>query len=869
MKTATDRDPPRILRRLLAWLLPPGPVRDGLLGDLDELYGERVGKGRARAGAWYLRQLLSAAVRYPPRRILLRATRGEGAGMMDGLARDLGYALRTLARRPGFAAVIVLTLALGIGAALVMHGYGRVSRPGPSGLEEPERLVDLGEGPEGCRDCSGLSARSYRTIGDQARSFEGVSLFAEWEPTLRGTDGAELLDGLLVTTGIFGTLGIRPLLGRFFLPDDGAPGGPPVVVLGEAAWRRRLGGDPGVIGRTIVLDRTPHTVVGIAPASLVFPHAGDPTEVWAPLAETTASASEEAGPTYPAVARLREGTSAAVASAELAVLAGRSRESPPSGESDTFLVRPLLDAGGLLAAPPTLVAAVGLVLSIAWINLAGLLLARLSARRQELALRRALGAAPGRIVRQLLAEATLLGALAGLVGMGVAVLGARAVLGTADVLDARSFGLAVGLGLASGVAIGSWPALRSARAARWGLTGRTRTATAGIDTAGGRRSLMVAEMALATVMLSATGLLARTFLNVHRIDPGFDARGVLALRVWDPPLDSGTEASRDRVDRLVRALEAVPGVERAGAVLGLPFGLGAPAGSFQIEGVTLARPGEPLRARMQAATPGYFAALGIPLRRGRSFVDADGADAPGVAIVNEAFRERFLPAGDPIGQALMIDGSRWEIVGVVGTVFDGDQEQPWTPEIYRPMRQHARANAWIALRTRGEPGELGPGVRAAVRAFDPDVAVTRLLTMDALRAASMGSERTLLRLMAGFALAAILISAVGLYGLVSYSVSQRTREFGVRTALGATGGAVLRLVLAQGLGLAATGAAIGLAGSLVVARVMRSLLYGVAPGDPLTLAAVAAAVSGVALLASWIPARRATRVDPLASLGRE
>jgi predicted permease len=376
-------------------------------------------------------------------------------------------------------------------------------------------------------------------------------------------------------------------------------------------------------------------------------------------------------------------------------------------------------------------------------------------------------------------------------------------------------------------------------------------------------------MALATVLLSTTGLLARTFMNIHRIEPGFITEGVFALRVWDPPDGSAPELQPERMDRLVQSLSAVPGVERAGAVLGLPFGHGAPTGTFQVEGSAVVPSAERPRARMQAATPGYFAALGVPLRRGRRFSDADGADAPGVAIVNEAFAERFLPDRDPLGRAVIVDGSRWEVVGVVGTVFAGDQEQPTAPELYRPMRQQPRPLVWIALRFRGQPGTLAPQVRTAVRAFDPDLAITGLLTMDELRAGSMASERTLLRLMAGFALAAALMSAVGLYGLVSYSVSQRAREFGVRTALGASSGAVLRLVLAQGLGLAATGAAIGLAGSLATARLTRSLLYGVAPGDPLTLAGVASAVCGVSLLAAWIPARRATRVDPTTSLRRE
>lgn len=880
-----------MLRRLLRWILPSGRVRDGLLGDLDELYAERASDGRRAADVWYARQVLSAAARYPARRVWTWGTRAAGTVIIDLIARDFRYALRTLRASPGFTTAAVVTLGLGIGAALTIQAHLRLGLPAGVGLEAPERLVHLGEGPPACLRCVSMTGAAYETIRDRARSFERVAMFAEWEPTLRGVENGDLVDGLRATPDIFGTLGIRPLLGRLLVPEDALPGSERVVVLGEGAWRRRLGADRAALGRTLILDRTPYTVVGIVPGNVLFPHAGDPTEVWAPLMGTSEPGETTVEPEYQVVARLRNGTTASMASAEVAALAaGSAAEAPERSGERTYLVTPLLAAGGLDAIPPPLAAAVGLVLLTMWINLAGLLVARLSARGQELAVRSSLGAASGRIVQQLVAESIVLGALGASCGVAAAALGKRMLLGTAQPVDSQSLLLASALGLGSGLVTCVWPALRFTRAGPMRrLAGSGRSSTGGTGAARARRVLIVAQVALATVLLSAAGLLARSFLNVYRIEPGFNADGVLALRIWDPPpaygderpaFEGGRAAPRDaprgrdepradRLDRLIGTLERLPGVQRVGAVLGLPFGLGAPEGSFEIEGLVTDRPADRPRARMQAATSGYFTALEIPLLRGRGFTGADGPDAAPVAVINRAAAERFFPHDDPIGRALVVDGSRWEIVGIVGTVFSGDQERPATPEVYRPLRQWPQRSSWIALRTRGRPEAVGPEIRAAVRAFDPDVAVTRLLTMDALRASSMSAERRMLRLMAAFALAAVLMSAIGLYGLISYSVTQRTRELGVRAALGAGRVAVTRLVLAQGIRLAAAGAALGILGAAAALRVMRSLLFGVSATDPLTLAAAALTVCGVALLATWAPARRATRVDPVRALAGE
>jgi putative ABC transport system permease protein len=380
---------------------------------------------------------------------------------------------------------------------------------------------------------------------------------------------------------------------------------------------------------------------------------------------------------------------------------------------------------------------------------------------------------------------------------------------------------------------------------------------------------VVAEVALAIVLLSAAGLLARSIQEIYQVDPGFNTERVLTLRLQNPPAAPGADPEPDRMDRLVQSIEAIVGVERAGAVLGMPYGVGASRGSFEIAGRPLVPPEQRPRVRMQAATSGYFDALEIPIVRGRAFTDSDVANGPRVALINQVTAQRFFPDEDPIGRALVIDSLSWEIVGVAASVFYGDVEQLESPEIYRPLQQWPRPTVWIATRTRGDPAQITLQITAAVRAFDPDIAITRLFTMNALRGDSMGSERMMLRLMGGFSLAAVLISAIGLYGLISYSVSQRAREFGVRLALGAGPSAVLGLVLGQGVRLAAIGAALGITGAVAALRVMQSMLFRVSPTDPLTLSVVVVLICAVALLAAYIPARRATLIDPMTSLREE
>jgi putative ABC transport system permease protein len=792
----------------------------------------------------------------------------SGTRVADELGQDVRYAVRQLRASRGFAAATILTIALGVGAITTMRGYRRYTTAQERTLRSPERLVALGQGRRECSRCVQMAAGNVLTLRSDARAFESISMFADWEPIVRGPDRTELLDGVRVSTEFFRTISIQPLLGRTLVPDDSAADRRHVVVLSERIWRLRFAADSAVLGRLVVLDRTPYTIVGIIPTTALYPRDAD---LWVPLVLAAGEAAERSRAAYRAIGRLRDGVTVQTAAAELAVIGGRLTAAHPASMRDAALfATPMLALNQPDGDPQTtiFIAAMWVVLAIACINLAGLLVARLATRRRELAVRSAMGAGPGRIVRQLLVETMLLTALGGSLGALGAVWGVAGLAGWPAVragagLELESFAVALGIGLTCGLLIGLWPALRFARPTLvYEL--RDRNATGGVDAARGRRTLVCAEVALAIVLLSAAGLLARSYQHMYAFDPGFRGDRVLAVRV--KLSDAVVPDDGRHVEQLVAAIAAVPGVERAGATLGLPFGHGWATGAFDVDGRPAATAEQRPRARLQATTPGYFAALGIPVMRGRSFMDADRAGAVPVAIVNQAAAERFFPGEDPIGRAVVIDSVRWQIVGVVGTVFTGNFDELAAPDIYRPLQQWERRLVWVAVRARGEPDALAPAVMAAVRAFDPDIAITRAMTMDALRAADMGSERKMLRLMGGFAVAALLICAIGLYGLISYSVSQRTRELGVRLALGATGAAVMRLVLGQGVRTAAIGGAVGIAGAAGVLRVMQSMLFRVSPADPITLAGVALGICVVALAAAYAPARRAMRVDPMTSL---
>jgi len=678
------------------------------------------------------------------------------------------------------------------------------------------------------------------------------------------------------------------MLGRTIVPADSTPDRRNVVVLSEVLWRTRFGGDSNVVGSTIVLDAVPRTIVGVVATRYTFPH---DVMVWAPRILGPTDASDRSWTNDDAIARLRPGASLAQAKVELATIAVRLAVEHPAAMKnwtiDAMPFRDWLSPGHNDRTADLLFVAVALVLLIACTNLAGLLLARLTARQKEIAVRAAMGASGGRIARQLLTETVLVTMIAGAVGAGVAAIATRLVRDAMPEFIAELFPnwssmgmdvpallVALGTGVATGVLIGIWPAWRFGRPTLVNaLKDGARSATDRRPSKT-RRGLVVAEVALAIVLLAAAGLLTRTLRNLHSVHPGFRADHVLTFRVTGPPRIPSDSTPLDslKFERLATLLDALPGVIRAAPVYGAPYTHAASTNGFGIRGTESDQPGHRYSVRMIPAGARYFATLEIPILRGRPFTSGDKSGSPLVAIVDETVARRFFANQDPIGQFIRIDTLYWQIVGIAADTRYGARNRTvamYPGEVYRPIAQWPWRQVQFVIRTRGSPLDVAPASTRVVRGFDHDLAVTRVETMESVIEEDVAPDRLISGMMLGFAIAAVIIAAVGLYGLISYGVAQRVREFGIRRALGAESTALLSLVLGQGLRLAVVGSALGVAGALATTRLMTALLYGVSPADPLTLGAVVAAMCLVGLGAAYIPARRASVADPMESLREE
>ncbi len=800
----------------------------------------------------------------------------RGTRAVESLIDDVRHAWRQLGVRKGFTAAVVATLSLGIGATTVMYALSRATATQPLPFPHPEQLIDIAQQPPGCGNCRNISSGSFAAVGRTATTLKSTALVSGWSAIVRGRDRAQVLNAARVTPDFFGTLDIRPLLGRTFAPADTAPGRGDVVVLSESQWRTRFGGDSGIVGRSMVINGTPFTVIGVIPEPLVYPPR---TDVWAPLPISASMIADHHWTDYEMVARVRASTPMARLRAELATVASdEARAYPDQMTGTTFGVHAFsLWHDGHEQQIWIFSAAVGLVLFIACVNLAALLLAQLSSRRRELAVRAAMGAGPRRIARQLLLETTAVCVIGGALGVliawgGIAVV--RALM-PADIaasipgwprfsLDIPVLGAAVGVALATAVVIGLWPAWRFARPDLvQELHGASRTIT---DRATGRRVLVGAQVAFTVILLSAAGLLTRSLQRLSATPTGISPEHVLTFQLQSPPHRPGTRVDSTSIDRLADALETVPGVASAGATFALPFSGSISSNNFDIAGRPAPPPNHHPFARMQPATPDYFAALDIRIVRGRAFHSSDGPAAPKVVIVNQALARRFFPNSDPVGQSLIISGDRWRIVGVCGDVLYGGVGRPVMPEIYRPMQQWPWSHVGVVVRTAGDPAAAASRVLAAVRRFDPDIAVWALSPLAGSYRNVLAPYLIMLGLMGGFAVIATTISAIGLYAVVSYTTAQRTREFGVRLALGASPKRLVWLVAAQGLKLTALGSTVGIALAFVLTPLMRALLYGVAPSDPVTYTGVAIGAAAVGWLASYGPARRAAGIDPMTSL---
>ena len=804
---------------------------------------------------------------------------------METLFQDTRYAIRTMLKSPGFTVVAVLALALGIGANTAIFSVVNAVLLRPLPYKDPDRLVHLHRMQPPIQSAP-ISRPDYFEWENQQEVFQGIAAFFWRTYNLTGVDQAEKLAGARVTGSFFSLFGMSPAAGRFLDSSDDRPGGARIAVMGYGLWQRRFGGSPDLIGQTIALNGDTYTVVGIAPAVFQFPRGAD---IWTP-----ALLSEEktkSGYNYlKVVARLKEGVSRSQAEAEMNQIAAGLAEKYPANDTNlTVAITPLLEnqIGDIRPVLLILLGAVAFVLLIACANVANLLLARAAARQKEFAIRTALGAGRLRIVRQLLTESVLLALVGGIVGVLLSVWGIHLLAAAAPAsiprvkeisLDKWVLGFTLLISLLTGIIFGLAPALQVSRTDLNETLKEGGRGNAGVSPhrAFLRRALVVSEIALSLVLLVSAGLLIESIKHLTQVSPGFDPHGVLTADVSFPRQPSSTKEDDQAPARFLTEVEqrigSLPGVQCIGAISDLPVtGISTVNGDFNVEGRPPYNPGEEPVAEFRLVTPNYFRAIGIPLLKGRALTERDNQNAPQTIMINQALADRIFGDEDPIGKRLLaLDGKPQEIVGIASNARQWGLDRPADPEIYFPFSQiNFTSESTLVVRTAGAPARLIDAVRSAVREVSSDAPVFRVKTMMDVMANSTAQQRFNMILMTVFAAVALVMAAIGLYGVISYSVTQRTHEIGIRMALGASTGAVVKLVVGQGMLLASAGVLIGLGAAFALTRLLSSLLFGISPTDPITFAVISLILTGVALAACFVPARRATKVDPMIALRYE
>jgi putative ABC transport system permease protein len=800
------------------------------------------------------------------------------------MLNDLRYALRQLIKAPSFTIVAILTLALGIGACTAIFSVVNVVLLRPLNYPKPDRIViiretNLPQFPE-----FSVSPPNYLDWEKQTKSYEYLAAYTGAGLNLTGEGEPQRLVGVKATAHYFDAYGVKPVLGRMLLPDEDAPGKNHVVVLSYPFWQRVFGGTRDVAGRAIQLNGEPYTVVGVAPIGFGLTSKVD---VWTPMAfKPDETANDARGGHYiSVVGRLRPGVTAAQARAELEVIASQlAKQYPDSNKGWGIILMPLQDYSVRDVRPVlyTLLGAVGCVLLIACANLANLLLARATARHREISIRAALGASRGRLVRQLLTESVVLSLCGGVAGVILARWGLDALLALAPTslpriseihLDNGVLIFSLALSIITGLVFGIAPAWLAARAdVNEALKQGSRGSTEGGARGRLRSALVVLEVTFALMLLGGAGLLARSFMQLAHVDPGFTPDNATLLRLSLPQKKYAMpEQQTAFADALLERVKALPGVQSAGITHSMPL-VGDYVLGFNIEGRPAIAPSDLPSTNYYAVTPDYFRAMGIRLIRGRTFTPQDDAKAPRVAVINETMARQQFPNEDPIGKRINITNGpdTWrQIVGIVGDIKQYGVDKATSAQAYEPFAQVPFSSLNVVIRTNGSPAALLGALRPAVYAVDKDQPVGTIRPLEEIMAESIASQRFAMTLLTVFSLVALVIAAVGIYGVMAYSVVQRTGEFGIRMALGAQQRDVLRLVLAQGGRLVGLGLIIGLAGTLAASRAMGSMLFNTSAQDPLTLGTITLLLGAVALIACLLPANRATKVNPIEALRAE
>ena len=902
----------RAVYRLLLRFFPE-KFRRRYAGDMEVVFAKTLSRARQRHGrlgvaaAWFgaIRDTLtrSAAERaavisdvWSDRRTRRRQGLTIGDKIML-IMQDIRYAVRVFVKRPGFAVVAMLTLAIGIGANTAMFSVvnGALLRPLP--YENPERLVLVWETFERAgMDAVPFSVADFVDFREQTETLSYIAMFRGLGEAILIENGEpEVLSALMVTPSLFPMLGATPALGRVFDPAEEAPGRGSVAVLSHTFWRDRFGSSPDVLGRTINLSEQAYTVVGVMPADFRFPPPvsfGDllinvDPDLWVPFPIDRTAPNRETHSFF-VLGRVKDGVDLAVVDSEMQAIAASVAEANPMMNTGIGArVVPAHEQAVASIRSPLLVlsAAVGFVLLIACTNVANLLLAQAGARQREVAVRVAVGAGRGRLVRQLLTESMLLAVVGGVVGFGLSVVGTELLfrLNPMDLplmfdagIDLRVLAFTLGITGVTGVAFGLIPALQTTKTDLQTFLKDGGHSTGGRGQLRLKNVLIVGEIALALVLLVGAGLMIRSFERLQSVDPGFDPDNVVTFLL---PLSQNrypdSEQQRVFIDAVVERARGLPGVHQVGAVSTLPLTVNRSGSNYVIEGEPPMEPGEFRVAEFRSATAGYNDAMGMTLLSGRWFGDADGPDAEPVAVINETLARRHWSEGEsPLGVRIVAGSggseAEWRrIVGVIADVRFFGIDVPAEPMIYRPNAQVPNRGMWIAVRAIGNPEGLSNALRNAVWGIDPNVPVEQMETMNARFSESIAKPRFTAQLFTGFGLVALLLAALGIYGVMSFAVAEQSRDIGIRMAFGAEPTKVLGMVLGRGMAVAGVGVAVGLVGAFGTTRLMKSLLFDVSATDPVTFAVVGTVLFSVAVLATYLPARRATKVDPVETLRGE